>query len=97
MVLSLGLLGAIDLESEGGMKKLCLIYYYSGGGTDIMISNLLGIARRYIILLGLVKFFAGLTISFGLGVYSLPILTAEKACQTQSLPHYLLARLVKQA
>jgi len=50
-----------------------------------MISSLLGIARRYIILFGLVKFCAGLVIGFGLGVYFLPILTAEKGLSDSEL------------
>jgi len=43
-----------------------------------MISSLLGTSRRHIILLGLVKFCAGLVVGFGLGVYFLPILLGEK-------------------
>ena len=35
-------------------------------------------ARRHLILFGAAKFLAGLIIGFGLGVYFLPILTAEK-------------------
>ena len=35
-------------------------------------------ARRHLILFGTAKFVAGLIIGFGLGVYFLPILTAEK-------------------
>lgn len=50
-----------------------------------MISSLLGIARRNIILFGLVKFCAGLVIGFGLGVYFLPILTAEKGLSDSEL------------
>jgi hypothetical protein len=43
-----------------------------------MIACMLAIARRYIILFGLIKFCAGLIIGFGLGVYFLPIIIAEK-------------------
>ena len=43
-----------------------------------MIGSLLDVARRHIILFGTAKFAAGLVIGFGLGVYFLPILTAEK-------------------
>ena len=42
------------------------------------MQRLLQFARDYIILLGSAKFIAGLLIGFGLGVYFLPILTAEK-------------------
>ena len=40
--------------------------------------NALDWARRHLILFGTAKFLAGLIIGFGLGVYFLPILTAEK-------------------
>lgn len=43
-----------------------------------LFQKLLAFARRHIILFGAAKFFAGLIIGFGLGVYFLPILTAEK-------------------
>ena len=43
-----------------------------------LFQKLLDIAGRHIILFGAAKFFAGLIIGFGLGVYFLPILTAEK-------------------
>lgn len=43
-----------------------------------LFQNLLGFAKRHIILFGAAKFLAGLVIGFGLGVYFLPILTAEK-------------------
>ena len=48
-------------------------------------------ARRHLILFGTAKFVAGLIIGFGLGVYFLPILTAEKGldeattCQPSSI------------
>ena len=40
---------------------------------------------RHVLLFGVVKFFAGLVIGFGLGVYSLPILTAEKGLDTVAI------------
>ena len=43
-----------------------------------LFRKLLDFAGRHIILFGAAKFFAGLIIGFGLGVYFLPILTAEK-------------------
>ena len=43
-----------------------------------LFCNLLAFAKRHIILFGTLKFFAGLIVGFGLGVYFLPILTAEK-------------------
>ena len=42
------------------------------------MQRLLQFARDHIILFGSAKFIAGLVIGFGLGVYFLPILTAEK-------------------
>jgi hypothetical protein len=45
----------------------------------------LAIARRYIILFGLIKFCAGLIIGFGLGVYFLPIIIAEKGLSEAEL------------
>ena len=47
--------------------------------------SLLGFAKRHIILFGAAKFFAGLIIGFGLGVYFLPILTAEKGLDQSAL------------
>ena len=44
------------------------------------MQRLLQFARDHIILFGSAKFIAGLVIGFGLGVYFLPILTAEKVC-----------------
>jgi hypothetical protein len=41
--------------------------------------------RRYVLLFGVVKFCAGLVIGFGLGVYFLPILTAEKGLDTVAI------------
>ena len=50
-----------------------------------MIGSLLYVARRHIILFGTAKFAAGLVIGFGLGVYFLPILTAEKGLDSDVL------------
>ena len=44
-----------------------------------MIASLMAFLRRHIVMFGIVKFSAGLVIGFGLGVYFLPILIAEKA------------------
>ena len=43
-----------------------------------LYNSLLGFARRHLILFGAAKFIAGLVVGFGLGVYFLPILTAEE-------------------
>ena len=43
-----------------------------------MLKASLDFARRHIVLFGATKFAAGLIIGFGLGVYFLPILTAEE-------------------
>ena len=43
-----------------------------------MMTSLMAFIRRHVLLFGVVKFCAGLLIGFGLGVYFLPILTAEK-------------------
>ena len=48
-----------------------------------MIASILAIARRYIILFGLIKFCAGLIIGFG--VYFLPIIIAEKGLSEAEL------------
>ena len=50
-----------------------------------MFTTLLNIARRHIIWFGAFKFVAGLAIGFMLGVYFLPILTAEQGLDEQSL------------
>lgn len=50
-----------------------------------MIAPLLNFARRHIILFGAAKFLAGLIIGFGLGVYFLPILTAEEGLDAGAL------------
>lgn len=42
-----------------------------------MLQTLTEICRKNLILFGIFNVFFGLTIGFGLGVYSLPILTAE--------------------
>ena len=43
-----------------------------------MIASLMAFLRRHIVMFGIMKFYAGLLIGFGLGVYFLPILIAEK-------------------
>ncbi|MGC6454046.1 MAG: DM13 domain-containing protein [Candidatus Puniceispirillaceae bacterium] len=50
-----------------------------------MITSLLAFARRHIILFGAAKFAAGLLVGFALGVYFLPILTAEDGLDTAAL------------
>jgi len=50
-----------------------------------MITSLLDVARRHIILFGAAKFGAGLLVGFALGVYFLPILTAEKGLDNAAL------------
>ena len=50
-----------------------------------MFTMLLDIARRHIIWFGAFKFAAGLAIGFVLGIYFLPILTAETGLDEQSL------------
>ena len=50
-----------------------------------MITSLLAVARRHIILFGAAKFGAGLLIGFALGVYFLPILTAEDGLDKAAL------------
>ena len=42
------------------------------------MTYLMAFIRRHVLMFGVVKFCAGLVIGFGLGVYFLPILTAEK-------------------
>ena len=49
------------------------------------MQRLLQFARDHIILFGSAKFIAGLVIGFGLGVYILPILTAEKGLSETEL------------
>ena len=50
-----------------------------------MITSLLAFARRHIILFGAAKFTAGLVVGFALGVYFLPILTAEEGLDQTAL------------
>ena len=50
-----------------------------------MFTMLLTIARRHIIWFGALKFAAGLMVGFMLGIYLLPILTAEKGLDEQTL------------
>ena len=49
------------------------------------MTSLMACIRRYVLLFGVVKFCAGLVIGFGLGVYFLPILTAEKGLVTVAI------------
>ena len=50
-----------------------------------MFKASLDFARRHIVLFGVAKFAAGLIIGFGLGVYFLPILTAEEGLDEAAL------------
>ena len=50
-----------------------------------MLKASLDFARRHIVLFGATKFAAGLIIGFGLGVYFLPILTAEEGLDEAAL------------
>lgn len=50
-----------------------------------MFTSILDVARRHIILFGVAKFTAGLIGGFGLGVYFLPILTAEDGLDSAAL------------
>ena len=50
-----------------------------------MIKSLLNVARRHIILFGAAKFGAGLLVGFALGLYLLPILTAEEGLDSTAL------------
>ncbi|MGC6537533.1 MAG: DM13 domain-containing protein [Candidatus Puniceispirillaceae bacterium] len=50
-----------------------------------MITKAMDWARRHLIIFGAAKFIAGLIIGFGLGVYLLPILTAEKGLDDAAL------------
>ena len=50
-----------------------------------MITSLFDFARRHIILFGAAKFTAGLLVGFALGVYFLPILTAEEGLDQSAL------------
>ena len=50
-----------------------------------MLKGLLDFVRRHIVLFGVAKLAAGLIIGFGLGVYFLPILTAEEGLDEAAL------------
>ena len=50
-----------------------------------MIASLTAFPRRHIVMFGIVKFCAGLVIGFGLGVYFLLILIAEKGLDKASI------------
>ena len=50
-----------------------------------MFTMLLTVARRHIIWFGALKFAAGLVVGFVLGIFFLPILTAEKGLDEQNL------------
>ena len=50
-----------------------------------MITSLMAFLRPHIVMFGIVKFCAGLVIGFGLGVYFLPILIAEKGLNNASI------------
>lgn len=50
-----------------------------------MVTSLTAFIRRHVLLFGVVKFFTGLVIGFGLGVYFLPILTVEKGLDTLAI------------
>ena len=49
------------------------------------IQSLMAWARQHLILFGAAKFIAGVIVGFGLGVYFLPILTAEKGLDDAAL------------
>ena len=49
------------------------------------MTSLMDCIRRHVLLFGVVKFCASLVIGFGLGVYLLPILTAEKGLDTLAI------------
>ena len=50
-----------------------------------MMTSLMAFIRRHVLMFGVVEFYAGLVIGFGLGVYFLPILTAEKGLDTAAI------------
>ena len=50
-----------------------------------MIASLMAFLRRHIVMFGIVKFCTGLVLGFGLGVYFLPILIAEKGLDKASI------------
>ena len=49
------------------------------------MTSLMAFIRRHVLMFGVVKFCAGLVIGIGLGVYFLPILTAEKGLDTAAI------------
>ena len=49
------------------------------------MNTLIAFARQHILLFGAAKFLAGLAIGFALGIYTLPILTAETGLSTTEL------------
>ena len=49
------------------------------------MTSLMAFIRRHVLMFGVVKFCAGLVIGFGLGVYFLPILTAEKGLDAAAI------------
>ena len=50
-----------------------------------MMASAMAFMHRYIVMFGVVKFCAGLMIGFGLGLYFLPILIAEKGLDSASI------------
>ena len=50
-----------------------------------MMASVMAFLRRHIVMFGVVKFWAGLLIGLGLGVYFLPILIAEKGLDSASI------------
>ena len=50
-----------------------------------MITSFMVFIRRHVLLFGVVKFCVGLAIGFGLGVYFLPTLSAEKGLDTVAI------------
>jgi len=50
-----------------------------------MMASVMAFLRRHIVMFGVVKFCVGLMIGFGLGVYFLPILIAEKGLDSASI------------
>jgi hypothetical protein len=50
-----------------------------------MMTSLMAFIRRHVLIFGVVKFCAGLVIGFGLGVYSLPLLSADKCLDTAAI------------
>lgn len=50
-----------------------------------MITKLMDLGRKYLLLFGALKFAAGVIVGFGLGIYFLPILTAEKGLDSAAV------------